>query len=350
MLKRSTASSRLNPADIWYGRGPAARAISTVLAPLGWLYCGIAALRASGYRRGWLASTDVGVPVIVVGNLTVGGTGKTPLVRWLVAHLRNKGFRPGIAARGYGGGAGRLPSPQRVTEDGDPSRCGDEPVLLAADGLAPVMVGADRVAVAQALARHAGCDLVVTDDGLQHYRLRRCLEILVQDGARGLGNGRCLPAGPLREPARRGARADLAIATGGRPGMFALQLTPREVVQLAAPGTVMPLAAFAGVRVKAVAGIGHPARFFRMLTQHGIDVEPRPYPDHHRYSAADLAAWGSAPVLMTEKDAVKCRRLDPAPNLWMVPVRAVPDAAFVDALDRLLETRGLCHAGAGSAG
>jgi tetraacyldisaccharide 4'-kinase len=328
------------PDAIWYGDGPAARLAGAVLAPLGWLYCAVAAFRAWAYRRGWLERIDVGVPVIVVGNLSVGGTGKTPLVRWLVAHLRQHGLRPGIAARGYAAAAGGR-AVRDVHWDADPALAGDEPVLLAADGVAPVVVGVDRVAAASALVRWHGCNVVVTDDGLQHYRLRRCCEILVQDGARGHGNGRCLPAGPLREPARRAKRADLAIATGGRPGLHGMFLEPGDAVSLAAPERSHPLAEFVGREVTAVAGIGNPSRFFRMLTTRGIDVEPRPYPDHYPFTADDLSDWGDATVLMTEKDAVKCRRLRPGPNLWAVPVSARPDAAFVAALERLLRERGV---------
>jgi tetraacyldisaccharide 4'-kinase len=343
----------VTPQDVWYGDAPAARLASAALAPLGWAYCGVAALRAALYRRGWLESFAVGAPVLVVGNLSVGGTGKTPLVRWLGARLRERGLRPGIAARGYRGSGERAPAVRPtvrptvrlVPPDGDPALFGDEPVLLAADGSVPVAVGADRVAVARALIREHGCDVVVTDDGLQHYRLRRCCEILVQDGARGHGNGRCLPAGPLREPERRAARADLCIATGGRPGLLGMALVPGAAVSLAEPDRTLPLAGLAGRRVTAVAGIGNPARFFGMLEQHGIGVDARPYPDHHRFTAADMASWGSGPVLMTEKDAVKCRRLGPGAEHWLVPVRAVPDVAFIDALDALLARRGVLGQG-----
>ncbi len=334
--------------DLWYGTSSAARLLSAALAPLGWLYCGVAAVRAAGFRRGWLKSFDCGAPVLVVGNLTVGGTGKTPLVRWLAGHLTDLGLRPGIASRGFAAAGGARASVRWVPADGDPTSYGDEPVLLAADGLAPVVVGRDRVAVARALVREHGCDVVITDDGLQHYRLRRQCEILVVDGARGYGNGRCLPAGPLREPRGRAARADLVIATGGgQPGLPAMLLQPGAAVSLADPAECRPLGDFAGRRVTAVAGIGNPGRFFRMLAAHGLDVDPRPYPDHHRFSRADLATWGDGPVLMTEKDAVKVCRLQPRPPgrprlaLWYVPVVAVPAPEFVAALDRLLARCGI---------
>ena len=315
----------MTPADLWYGRGPGARLLAAALAPLGWLYCGVAMLRATAYRRGWLTSFDAGAPVLVVGNLSVGGTGKTPLVHWLAGHLAGLGLKPGIAARGYGAQAGATGQARVVPVDGDPAIFGDEPVLLAAGGRWPVAVGRDRVAAARALVTERDCDVVITDDGLQHYRLRRRCEILVMDGQRGHGNGRCLPAGPLREPVRRGARADLVIATGGgRSGMPAMMLSPGNAVSLSAPASRRPLGGFAGERVVAVAGIGNPERFFRMLRTHGIDVVARPYPDHHRFSPADIAGWGDGPVLMTDKDAVKVRRLPMGEGgrvaLWAVPV------------------------------
>lgn len=343
-------SQSLRPTAIWYGRAPAARGLSALLAPLGWLYCALSELRAAAYARGWLASFDAGVPVIVVGNLSVGGTGKTPLVGWLAGHLLERGLRPGIAARGYGAEASARSAPVRLVPPGaDPAVYGDEPVLLAADARVPVVVGRDRVAACRALVQH-GCDLVITDDGLQHYRLRRCCEILVVDGERGHGNRRCLPAGPLREPVRRAARTDLAIATGGgQPGVAALRLAPAAAVSLTEPARTRPLAAFAGTRLVAVAGIGNPGRFFRMLEAVGLSVDARAYPDHHRFTPADVADWGSGPVLMTEKDAVKCRRLPVlrgtrGPELWAVPVSAVPAPAFVADLDRLLAARGILSA------
>lgn len=343
----------MTPTALWYGRGLAPRLLSAALAPLGWLYCAVAGARAVAYRQGWLASFEAGAPVVVVGNLSVGGTGKTPLVRWLAEHLAELGLRPGIAARGYGAVAGPPEAVCMVPPDGDPARFGDEPVLLAKGGGAPVAVGRDRVAVARALVRGQGCDVVITDDGLQHYRLRRQCEILVVDGARGHGNGRCLPAGPLREPVTRAARVDLAIATGGgQPGLPTMALVPRGAAVLATPEDTLPLGRFAGQRVTAVAGIGNPGRFFHMLATHGIHVDGRAYPDHHVFSAADVATWGNGVVLMTEKDAVKVRRLPVSVQrgaaLWVVPVVAVPSVDFVAALDGVLADRGILRGTAGA--
>jgi tetraacyldisaccharide 4'-kinase len=342
---------QLSPEAIWYSRAPEARMLSAALAPLGWLYCAVVRLRATAFRLGWLPSRDVGVPVIVVGNLTVGGTGKTPLVRWLASHLTALGLRPGIAARGYGAARTDSAPVELVPADGCPIVYGDEPVLLAADGTVPVAVGRDRVAVADALMRQRNCDVVLTDDGLQHYQLRRRVEILVIDGSRGFGNGRCLPAGPLRESVARAKRADLQIATGGGlSGMPAMALVPEYARNLADEGRICPLADFSGRRVIAVAGIGNPERFFRMLRDLGIEIQARAYPDHHPFSAADIVSWGEGPVLMTEKDAVKCRRLRPAAEHWSVPVTAAPEPAFVAALNGLLRNRGILANATAAAG
>ena len=341
------------PESLWYGRDWPAVALSTLLAPLGWLYGAIAAPRAWGYRRGWLHAESAGVPVLVVGNLTVGGTGKTPLVLWLVAHLRERGLRPGVALRGYGGT--RRGPPRQILADSDPFELGDEPVLLAARAGCPVVVGRDRVAAARLLASAHGCDCVVTDDCLQHYRLRRDREILVVDGMRGFGNGRCLPAGPLREPRGRVARADLVIVNVGDgshvggvdewidksragPGLNAMRMTlvPGDAVNLYHAGERRALASFRGEPVTAIAGIGNPQRFFAMLRNLGLDTVTRAFADHHRYTGADLARLPDGPVLMTEKDAVKCRAWATAEH-WYVPVRAQPDAAFVAAVDRALD-------------
>lgn len=328
--------------------------LSALLAPLGWTYCGLSALRAFAYRRSWLGSESAGVPVIVVGNLTVGGTGKTPLVVWLVGHLRERGLRPGVATRGYGGSGRR--DARLVLENPDPMLYGDEPVLLAKRAGCPVAVGRDRVAAARLLTAEHGCDVLVTDDGLQHYRLRRDCEILVVDGMRGFGNGRCLPAGPLREPQRRARRVDLTIVNGGvgqdgpdefktEKDEFKVEKVERSMRMMLVPGDAVnlydesqrrPLSAFRAESVTAVAGIGNPWRFFSMLRGHGLQIGERAFPDHHPFAAGDLARLPPGAVLMTEKDAVKCRALA-QPEHWFVPVQAQPDAAFVAALNQILD-------------
>lgn len=320
---------RLDPDAIWYGGHP----IGALLAPLGWVYCAVAVVRRRLYRRGLLASHRAGAPVVVIGNLSVGGTGKTPLVLRLAELAVERGWRPGILTRGYGGAGAHWPVRVRATDD--PLRVGDEPVMLARRGVCPVVAGPDRVADARRAVTDEGCDLLLCDDGLQHYRLARDLEVAVIDSARGLGNRRCLPAGPLREPPGRLRSVDLVIRNGGGGGGHHFHLVPGEAENLATPGVRRPLAGFHGLRVTAVAGIGHPERFFRDLRRLGMEVEARPYPDHHVFTAADVAGWPPGPVLMTEKDAVKCVTFagaEAGADLWACPVRAEPDAAFVSEL------------------
>jgi tetraacyldisaccharide 4'-kinase len=326
-----------NPSDVvsltayWYRPN----LLSRVLQPLSWLFCALASLRRQAYRQGWLRTHRLPVPVIVVGNVTVGGTGKTPLVAWLAEHLARRGRRPGIVSRGYGGRAREWPRP--VTADSDPSLVGDEPLLLARRIGCPLWVGPDRVAAARALLAHAPCDIIVSDDGMQHYALARDLEIAVIDGDRREGNGRCLPAGPLREPRSRLQQVDLRVCNGPNPAEqeFAMRLEPQGLVNLRDPRCRQDLAAWGGREVIAVAGIGNPQRFFALLRSFGMTVEEKPFPDHHAYRRQDLPAGDPRPLIMTEKDAVKCRRFA-RPNDWFVPVRAQLDAAFTDRLEQLL--------------
>lgn len=300
----------------WYSSQPPPLA----LQPLAALYGTVSRARRSRLIR---HAQSLPVPVIVVGNIAVGGTGKTPFAIWLVERLRSWGFRPGIVSRGYGG---RAPAyPYSVLTDSDPALSGDEPLLLARHCACPVVVAPDRVAAAQALLERHDIDVVVADDGLQHYRLARDLEICVVDGARGLGNGALLPAGPLREPPQRLHDVDLVVVNGAgwddpslRP--LRMQLVAHEARLLRGEG-VRPLSAFCHRRVHAVAGIGNPRRFFDALREQGIEVIPHAFPDHHAYVAADLDFADSLPVLMTEKDAVKCAAFA-APDWWAVPVAA----------------------------
>jgi len=269
----------LDPGLLWYGPP---HPLSTALLPLSWAYCALAMGRRVAYQRGWLAAASLPVPVIVVGNISVGGTGKTPLVLWLVQWLRDLGYRPGIMTRGYGGSARDWP--RRVTLDSDPGEVGDEPVLLARRGNCPVVAAPYRIADGLVLAGELGCDILVSDDGLQHYRLRRDLEIAVLDGGRGLGNGRCLPAGPLREPPGRLTQVDLVAWTnGGSPSAwanaagdrhgeprggadgYAVDLVPGDAVNLADPARTRRLPDFRGEKLTAVAGIGNTARLFALL-------------------------------------------------------------------------------------
>jgi tetraacyldisaccharide 4'-kinase len=311
------------------------------LKPLSLLYGAAAGLRRLLYAKHLRASTRLAAAVIVVGNLSVGGTGKTPLVCWLVERLRERGLRPGVVSRGYGAASGDV---RRVDADDDPYVVGDETVLLARRTGVPVAMGRDRPAAGQLLVR-AGCDVIVSDDGLQHYPLARDCEIVVVDGDRRFGNGWLLPAGPLRETPARLASADAVVVNGGG-AMLDRALAMRLIANHAASlhgGEVKPLADFAASPVHAVAGIGNPERFFNMLRAHGIEVTGHPLPDHAHLQAADITFADSRPVLMTEKDAVKCRAL-PAPRHWFVPVTAGFDDGearqLLDIVMRAIEKRG----------
>ncbi len=316
---------------VWYG----SRLAALPLLPLAGLFWVVATLRRLAYRWNFLAVERLPVPVIVVGNLTVGGAGKTPLVIWLAHHLRSHGVRPGILSRGYRGTAREFPV--LVTAETDPALVGDEPALIARRTGCPVVVDPDRVGGARSLLAHQPCDLLIADDGLQHYRLGRDLEIAVLDGARRLGNGLPLPAGPLREGAGRLRTVDFVVCNGGTPapGEHAMALRPGDLEALGRPESRQRLADWRGARVHAVAGIGNPERFFAMLRGLGLLVEPLAFPDHHVYTARDIDPPGDRPVLMTEKDAVKCRAFA-APRHWVVPVDAEPDALFVSRLDARL--------------
>jgi tetraacyldisaccharide 4'-kinase len=271
------------------------------------------------------------VPVIVVGNLTVGGSGKTPLALWLTQCLRERGWRPGIVSRGYGGeGDGGAVRP--VLADSDAALAGDEPLLLARRSGVPVFVGHDRAAAGKALlAAHPECDVLISDDGLQHYRLDRRVEIAVFD-RRGAGNGYLLPAGPLREPLRRLAKVTAVVLNGGgaladtTAPCFSMRLAGQRFVALDDPRKTCSAADLHGRPLHAVAGIGDPSRFFSQLAALGLEFSEHPFPDHRAYRADDLAFAGDGVLLMTEKDAVKCAGLVLS-EAWVLPVGACIDDA-----------------------
>jgi tetraacyldisaccharide 4'-kinase len=318
----------------WYdGRGA-----SIWLLPLEWLFRGVTALRRLVYRQGWLRVERLRVPVVVVGNLTVGGTGKTPLVLWLAQALMARGLQPGIVSRGYGGEHVR--TRMRVKPDSDPRLVGDEALLLARRSACPVAIGAQRAGAARLLLE-AGVNVVIADDGLQHYALGRDVEIVVLDGQRGFGNGHCLPAGPLREPTTRLDEVDTVVVhthEGGAalqmPGAMTMQMRACGVLPLAG-GDERTLESFAGQRVHAVAGIGNPERYFAWLRSRGLVVVPHAFPDHARFRREDINFGDGLPVLMTEKDAVKCARFA-GPQHWYVRVVAVLDAADAERLCALV--------------
>ena len=295
--------------------------------PLAALYGTVTRLRARLYRGGWLRSARLPVPVVVVGNLSVGGNGKTPLTIAVAQDLRLRGWQPGVASRGYGG---RQREPLLLGDAPDPAQVGDEPCLIHTSGV-PVAVGRDRAAAARLLLA-AGCDVVIADDGLQHYALARDVEICVIDGRRRFGNRRLLPVGPLREPLARLARVDFRVCHGGvaEAGEYPMQLRGDMAVNLR-DGRTQPLASFAGQRVHALAAIGHPQRFFDSLRAAGIAPIAHAFPDHHAFVPAELDFADGLPLLMTDKDAVKCRDFA-QPGWWRVPVQAELSPAFHAAL------------------
>jgi tetraacyldisaccharide 4'-kinase len=267
------------------------------------LFSALVGVRRAAWRRGWLRAERLPVPVIVVGNLTVGGSGKTPLVAHLVTALQAAGWAPGVVSRGYGGTGHGV---RRIDATTRPEAVGDEPVLIHWLCGCPVAVGADRPAAARALL--PDCDVIVSDDGLQHYALARDIEIAVLDGREGLGNGRPLPAGPLREPLRRLATVDfVAVRDGERAGAWAIDVHADTVHRVDGSGSPEPLAAWREAHVHAVAGIGVPERFFSQLERAGLVIERHAFPDHHAYRPEDFGFADDRPVLMTQKDAVKCR-------------------------------------------
>lgn len=315
--------------------------LSVLLLPTAAAFGCAVALRRALYRAGALRSYRVPVPVIVIGNITVGGTGKTPLVLWLCDFLKGQGYQPGIVSRGYGGRGETM----AVRADSAPDLAGDEPVLLAQRSRCPVWIGPDRVDAARALiAANPGCNVIVSDDGLQHYRLQRDVEIAVLDGGRSTGNGLLLPAGPLRESTARLAEVDAVVVTGdtavagANPNTFAMRLEGNLFRNLLNPAFHRDAGAFRGERVHAVAGIGNPARFFDHLQRLGLSFAARAFPDHHAYSQADFAFADADAIVMTEKDAIKCQRFA-RENYWVVPVDARVDTALGRLILEKMKTR-----------
>lgn len=313
----------------WYRLSP----LHLVLWPLSLVFEAITALRRALYKAGILASTRLPVPVVIVGNINVGGTGKTPCVIWLSQWLAAQGRKPGIISRGYGG---ESREPQVVTADSDPARVGDEAVLLARRCACPVWVGTSRAAAGRALlAAHPECDVVICDDGLQHYALQRDVELVVFDGERGCGNGMLLPAGPLREPVTRLESVDALVINGGtvfphdmlpsHVPAFDMRLEATKFYALQSPHAEVGAAHFAQSGVRAIAAIGNPQRFFNLLHDIGIPFTPQPFPDHHAYTAEDCAFGAGTTVIMTEKDAVKCERLAGDSSWWALRVDAIID-------------------------
>ena len=300
---------------IWYEGHP----LSLLFLPVSWIYSGFIKIRRFIYLLGLLPIHKVDVPVIIVGNLTVGGTGKTPLIIWLATFLIEHGHQPGIISRGYGGNKGRRP--QQVRADSDPYLVGDEPVLIAQRTGCPVAVSTVRYTAATELLEHTDCDVILCDDGLQHLVLAREFEIAVIDGDRRFGNGHCLPAGPLREPVSRLLSVDVVVGNGKAGKNEHLMEYQYGDLCLLQGVQTLSIDTLRGKSVHVVTGIGHPARLYAYLQKHEIRIIKHAYPDHHHYSHEDVTFNDNLPVVMTEKDAVKCRRYADG-NMWYIPVTA----------------------------
>ncbi len=307
----------------WYCITP----LHLVLLPVSLIFRLLSGFRRGLYRCGILSGEKLPVPVVVVGNINVGGSGKTPLALWLVQQFLDSGWHPGIISRGYGGAHASV---RAVYATSDPAADGDEAVLVAQRKLCPVWVGRNRPAVARALLRaHPECDVILSDDGLQHYRLRRNMEIVVVDGVRRFGNGFLLPAGPLREPVARLAQADAVVINGGIPasGEFGMQLSGDHFYNLLNPEISVQAADLGGQRLHAIAGIGYPERFFAHLESLGLHALAHPFPDHYSYTRNDLDYADADAILMTEKDAVKCGAIADE-KCWVLRVDACCDPAL----------------------
>ncbi|MFO1257359.1 MAG: tetraacyldisaccharide 4'-kinase [Gammaproteobacteria bacterium] len=313
----------------WYQTSP----LTIFLRPLSRLY-----EKVISFRKNFLTkrALKIQVPVIVIGNITVGGTGKTPLIMKLYEALKGEGFQPGIVSRGY---LSQLSSdfPILLKEHHGPEDVGDEPYMIYRRIKAPVMICKDRVKAIEALLTiMPSVNVILSDDGLQHYSMQRDIEVAVIDGDRRFGNGELLPAGPLREPISRLKSVDFAVCQGIPQGNeLSMKLVGETLCALNNPHLTQSLRDLKSMTVHAVAGIGHPERFFKNLSAHGLNVIPHPFPDHHLFQASDFDFKTMAPIIMTEKDAVKCMQLS-IPNAWYLPVNAEVDPNLIQAILRKL--------------
>ncbi|KAF3977120.1 MAG: tetraacyldisaccharide 4'-kinase [Methylococcales symbiont of Iophon sp. n. MRB-2018] len=319
--------------DEWYRE----MYISAFFMPISMLYADFIRFRSFLYNIGIRKKHKIAVPVIVVGNITLGGTGKTPLILWLARFLREEGYKPGIISRGYGGESAIWP--QWVDEQSKADQVGDEAVLIKQQADCPVVVGPKRVKAAQLLLDKSDCNIILSDDGLQHYALKRDIEIAVIDGERRFGNGYMLPCGPLREPIERLQKVDLVIVNGiaEEENEFAMAVEGDLAVNLVNKEEKL-LDEFKKQNCHALAGIGNPKRFFNLLEKEGLLLECHAFPDHHQFIAEDISFEDDKPVLMTAKDAVKC--MDFATDKhWYVPIKVQPEQLFIDKLLKLIKEK-----------
>jgi len=319
--------------EVWYKD----HFIGTWLMPLSFIFRDIAKFRRWLYKKGFKSVEKMPVPVIIVGNITLGGTGKTPLVIYLVEQLKAAGFNPAVISRGYGGQSATWPV--LVNADSDVALIGDEPLLIAQQAGCPVAVGPVRADSARLLLENASIDVIISDDGLQHYALYRDIEIVVIDGVRRFGNNFCLPSGPLREPQERIQEVDFVICNGGEAeeNEILMQLEGDYAVNMQTQEH-KPLAEFRGMLCHAIAGIGNPQRFFDLLEKQGVVCQAHPFPDHYVYTEKEIRFNAAEAILMTEKDAVKCRSFASALH-WYVPVKATVESSFMQKLIALLSTK-----------
>lgn len=343
--KRFSTSLNARLVNAWYTNSPCLR----TLRPLSLLYTQAVCKRRNAYQQGKKPVWKAAVPVIVVGNISMGGTGKTPLVIALVRFLRDKGYTPGVVSRGYGSHAPVYPF--IVDQHSRAEEAGDEPLLIAKRANCPVVIAPDRVAATKTLLASSSCDIVISDDGLQHYALARDVEICVVDGQRGLGNQHCLPEGPLREPPQRLKSVDFIVVNGSSAETAGINYGPSPQAMQLIPGDLIALAHTSAARnnvgakaspkpgdaLNAVAGIGNPQRFFALLQRLGYEVEAHAFSDHHAFSAEDFVFERDLPIVMTEKDAVKCSDLS-LPAAWYLPVEADLPSIFWDKLTEKLQS------------
>lgn len=318
----------------WYSKS----AVVLLLLPLSWIYCGLSSVRRWLYRLEILKSSSVPVPVVVVGNIMVGGTGKTPLLIELCDLLESNGLKPGVISRGY---KGEFCGEMILTEDSTPEEVGDEPFIIFKRTRCPVSVGKNRVAAARLLLDKHKCDVILSDDGLQHYKMKRDCEVAIVDTNRMHGNGYCLPAGPLREPVKRLRSVDLVVYHGDAGQDYSFSLEFSSAVNLLT-GEIRSIEKFKDKKVHAIAGIGHPSRFFDQLRYNGLNVIEHPFQDHHIFKESDLDFNDKNIILMTEKDAVKCSFYNNN-NAWYIPVSARLSknlaSRFIDDIKRLVNEK-----------
>lgn len=317
----------------WYT--PKKTYFSALLSPFAFLFSAIVKLRRKLYQAGWIKSYRAPCPVIVVGNISVGGVGKTPLVIALYFFLKERGWTPGIVSRGY---KGKYKDVSWVASDSDPNDVGDEAVLIAARTGGAVVVARDRSRAIQALLNETACDIILSDDGLQHYAMARDIEMVVIDATRGLGNRLCLPAGPLREPASRLKEVNLVVINGGAQSECAFSLSGVHLINLLNSNIIQSVQSLDGRKVHALAGIGSPQRFFDYLKGLGARVIEHSFPDHYLFSVTDFKRFASDDILiMTEKDAVKCREFA-TENSWFLPVEAHLNRIFIKQFEDCLKS------------